>query len=280
MSHSEQETTAGGYAGTRNRRAFTLIELLAVIAIIAILASMLLPALGKAKVKGQQIYCLNNLKTFQLATIMYSQDYRDYLPGNNYGEESATGPTSWCSGWLDFTVGNTANTNLLYLLSPLYAQLGVYVKAPGTFRCPADNIMVVEGGQKYPRVRSYSLSGWSGPNAENWNPGLGYIVFAKVSDMTVLPPSQVVQFLDERPDSLDDGYFAIDMDPTQEMVNFPGTFHNRGGNLSFADGHAETHLWRDPRTFTAEVAGFKEQFTVTPNNPDLIYLQAHATFLK
>jgi prepilin-type processing-associated H-X9-DG protein len=96
-------------------------------------------------------------------------------------------------------------------------------------------------------------------------------------------PADTWVFIDEREDSINDGWFAVDMvnqGPTAQWVDIPGNYHNRAASLAFADGHAQIKKWSDPRTMPPLLRGVpvvKSQFC--PNNPDVAWLQNHTTGL-
>ena len=216
------------------RVAFTLIELLVVIAIIAILAAMLLPALSKAKTKAQSISCLSNTKQLTLAWIMYSGDNQEQLVQNYKYDQTY----AWIRGEVNYIPGDIAVTNITNgKLWPYNTSLGIYV-------CPADDYKR-NGTTKMARVRSFSMSGQMNSDEPGVNPT--YPIRKKTSDIINPSPVGALVFMDESSITLDDGYFAIQVD-NRVWQNSPTDRHDRAATLSFADGHSEIYKWKEPKT--------------------------------
>ena len=238
--------------GLRAQAGFTLIELLVVIAIIAILAAMLLPALNKAKVRAQAIYCMSNQKQLTLAWIMYADDNQDRLVPNHDGSDNNF-HNSWARGWLNFTPYNKDNTNTLYLKD---AKIGPYTKNLGIYKCPADFYLVQQIGGKLPRVRSVGMNGFIeggayGPNnhaADSSHRYDGWWSYQKMSDIIKPPPSLLWVFVDEHPDSINDSWTITDVTTPDRWDDLPASSHDGACGFGFADGHAEIKKWLESST--------------------------------
>ncbi len=235
-------------------RGFTLIELLIVIAIIAILAALLLPALVRAREEGRGTISLNNLRQLSLAMHLYAGDHDDRLPYNMGVKETHETVSSgqylnWVNNVMSWELdAENTNTTLLTI-----GGLGPYVNGTAkTFKCPSDNVLSEaqrKAGWKE-RVRSYSMNAMLGNAGEFMENGgnknnPGYKQFLRLAD--VPDPSRIFAFVEEHPDSIDDGYF-LNRFQGYTWNDLPASCHNGKACFTFADGHAETRRWRNGGT--------------------------------
>jgi len=250
------------------RTAFTLVEVLVVIAIIAVIAALLMPALSKARERGLAMVCLNNTKQLALGLQLYTDDHDGMLPYNLVMAGSLYRTNlNWVNNVMTWDL-SADNTNLATIRQ---ASLGAYVSgSPAVYRCPSDRVLssVQSTAGWDSRIRSYSMNALVGNAGSASSGGVNvndphYRQFFKVSQIT--RPSEIFVFLDEHPDSVDDGYFVIkDNSPapgsggggysssvasstTPEWTDLPGSYHNRSAAFSFADGHASLHRWQGGR---------------------------------
>lgn len=258
-------------SGRRAQGGFTLIELLVVIAIIGILSGMILPALSKAKSKSHRTSCLSNIKQLSIGWLSYAQDHQGELPETYFFQANqAVNKQAWVRGSVDDNpvfqqvepgVLDSTNVNCLKL-----GTLWPYTPSTGVYRCPSDK----SNTAGVPRVRSYSINGWMGgtplPKQDS------YRVFRKETDITAPSPSQAAVFIDEHENSINEGWFAIDM-LGRGFFDAPASRHDGSFVLSFADGHVEGWKLRDQNSR-------KWVYLPVPANVDTERLRATASSLK
>ena len=216
---------------------FTLVELLVVTAIIAILASLLLPALGKVRAKGNQLKCAGNMKQIGLAIQMYAQDFNGWAPNgsavyNYLYNSNIVGPANdWWGGIAE------------YLKVPEYYKSGIGIKeAPPVSRCP-------DGGRDGTKNITKVSAGGTNPN---FSYSMNAFIYAADRMETIRNPSSRLLLGEIGPD----GWFCTDDARGANSLSARDRFsfrHMRKYNIIYIDGHLSS-ISPDKIPYTYEAA--------------------------
>ena len=240
-----------GLSGSeRHLAAFTLVELLVVIAIIGLLAAMVVPALRRAKDKGEAARCLGNLRQLQASWHLYALDNQDVVSPNdclNFGAATLVDGPSWCQG--DARVDTTYANIEKGLLFP-------YTRSRSIYHCPSDRSVTEGAVPGLLRNRSYNMSqsvnGYP-QYLDRYDYPTEMLSYQRLSAVRTPGLANLFVFIDEHPDTLYDACFSHAVDIPIYMFphwyDMPADRHNQGAVLSFADGHVERWRWRSPMTF-------------------------------
>jgi type II secretory pathway pseudopilin PulG len=248
-----------------------------VVAMVGLLATMLAPTMARTKPNSASFQCQNNLRQLAFAWKMYADDNNGGLvynrDGGNVGK--SFGSEGWVGGWLDYT-SSTDNTNTALLIDhnkyPYGAYLGLYIKTPLAFKCPADRSTALMAGGAKPRVRSVSMNNHVGTESRTWTANSVKYPLCTRFDQ-IKSPAYMFVFLDEREDCINDGCFETDPDTRYQLIDFPASRHNNAGGFSSADGHAEIHHWQDRRTMPVLQTGQFLSLNVNlPGDKDVLWL--------
>lgn len=249
------------------RAGFALVEWMVLVVLALVLAALFLPALLKVRRIAGTSACLARIRWMASAMDLYATDHDDRFPPNLDGPGIPLGQT-WVQGWMGAPGPDC--TNLASLRQSLLAP---YLHNTTPWQCPAAGAVTL-GSARVTKVRSFSINGFVGSPVVS--PAAA--TFRKRSDLGSIEPSALLGFIEERPEGIDDGTFALPWTfdrrrpQSWRFRDQPAVHHGSAANLSWLDGHAETHRWRH-----LSPAAVPRPGQPVPGHLDVLWLQQHGT---